>query len=264
MNAESIVVDEVQQDEVVDEQFTEEQEAEAPVEDNAEGEYQVPERFRDKSMQDVLKSYQHLEKKMQEQGDELGQLRPLKRYADELLTRKSEPQVEAEEAVDFFDNPEAAVRREIENSPDIQQMREQNQVQSQQAEIQRLAIAHPDYMSVVQDNSFQEWIGQSPVRINLFQQANNNYNFDAGNELLSNWKERQMITKTEEVKRAEETKRKDGLKAGKGVSKASGESTAGKKIYRTADLIRLKQTEPARYDDLADEIMLAYQEGRVR
>jgi len=75
MNAESIVVDEVQQDEVVDEQFTEEQEAEAPVEDNAEGEYQVPERFRDKSMQDVLKSYQHLEKKMQEQGDELGQLR---------------------------------------------------------------------------------------------------------------------------------------------------------------------------------------------
>jgi hypothetical protein len=42
----------------------------------------------------------------------------------------------------------------------------------------------------------------------------------------------------------------------------SGES--GKKVYRRADLIRLKMTDPQRYDALSDDITRAYQEGRVR
>ena len=54
------------------------------------------------------------------------------------------------------------------------------------------------------------------------------------------------------------------MKTGEGVSRASGESTAGKKIYRRADLIRLKQTDPQRYQSLADEIYQAYAEGRVK
>jgi hypothetical protein len=35
-------------------------------------------------------------------------------------------------------------------------------------------------------------------------------------------------------------------------------------VYRRADLIRLKMQDPNRYDALSDEIMQAYQEGRVR
>jgi len=268
MNAESVVVD--AEDVPVEPQVeeVEEQEADAPQEseaqDNAD-DFEVPDRFKDKSLQDVVQSYQNLEKKMQEQGQELGQLRPLKEYADTLLKQPQQepPQVEAED-MDFFDDPDAAVRKAIESSPEIQQMREQNVQQAQQASMNKIAQAHPDYMEIVQDSKFQEWISESPVRKSLFMQANSQYNFDAGNELLSNWKDRRMIAKTKEVEQAKEQSRKEGLKAGKGFSKGSGESTAGKKIYRTADLIRLRQTDPNRYDELSDEILLAYQEGRVK
>ena len=35
-------------------------------------------------------------------------------------------------------------------------------------------------------------------------------------------------------------------------------------IYRRADLIKLMQTDRARYEAMNDEITLAYREGRVR
>lgn len=268
MNAESVVVDSVDYEaqESAKEDVTENM-SDAPVEDNAE-EYVVPERFRGKEMKDVISSYENLEKKMQEQGEELGQLRPLRDYADVLLqqnkqVQQPEPQVEADEA-DFFDDPRAAVRGAIAKDPTIQQMQEQMKMQSQFAAQQKFAQAHPDYREIVGDSGFQEWVNESPVRTRLFAEANANYDFDAGNELLMNWKDRKSISKTKAVDQQEEQSRKEGLKAGKGVSKASGESTAGKKIYRRGDLIRLKQTDPARYDMLADEIYQAYQEGRVK
>jgi len=262
MNVESVVA------ETEEYQQSEPQEVEQVEEVQAEEEqpaFQMPERFEGKSAEDIVNSYLNLEDKMKPQGAELGELRPLKQYADSLLQQqaKPEPQVEVEEP-DFFDDPSAAVQRAIENDPTIQQMREQTKLQQQQSSQQKFAGAHPDYMDVVQDRSFQEWVSESPIRVQLFQQANANYNFDAGNELLTNWKDRKMISKTQEVEAAKEENRKNGLKAGKGVSKSSGESTAGKKIYRRADLIRLKQTDPAKYDTLADEIYQAYQEGRVK
>jgi len=259
MNAESIVVD---QEVVSPEDITMEEVSEAPVEDKADD---IPEKFRGKSAAEIAGMYSNLESELGRKQNEVGELRSL---TDEILKRdlqkQNETQVEAEEAPDFFDDPEAAVQRIIDKNPTLQQVQEQARVQSQEANKQKFAQAHPDFMDVVQDSKFQEWIQQSPVRTRLFQTANANYDFDAGNELLTNWKERQLISKTQEVEEAKETKRKAGLKAGKGVSKASGESTAGKKIYRRADLIRLKQTDPNHYDDLAEEIMQAYAEGRVK
>jgi hypothetical protein len=43
-----------------------------------------------------------------------------------------------------------------------------------------------------------------------------------------------------------------------------GTGEGSKRVYRRADLIRLKMTDPARYDALSDEIMQAYAEGRVK
>jgi len=54
------------------------------------------------------------------------------------------------------------------------------------------------------------------------------------------------------------------MKVGRGVSRTSSEATAGKKIYRRADLIRLRTNDPERYDALQDEILEAYAEGRVK
>lgn len=98
------------------------------------------------------------------------------------------------------------------------------------------------------------------VRTQLFQQADN-YDFDAANELLSTYKElRQVRQKT--VEAVDNTARDKLLKAVSVDTGGSGESS--QKVFRRADLIRLKMRDPAKYEAMSDEIMAAYQSGRVK
>jgi hypothetical protein len=79
--------------------------------------------------------------------------------------------------------------------------------------------------------------------------------------LLSTYKQiRGVKTKQNEV--AQESNRQVSLKAAAVDVGGSGESS--KRVYRSADLIRLKMRDPDRYEALQDEIMLAYAEGRVK
>jgi hypothetical protein len=95
----------------------------------------------------------------------------------------------------------------------------------------------------------------------LFQSADA-YNYDAADELLSNWKDRSMISKTQEVKQQASKERKAALTAGATESRSSAGSTGGEK-FRRADLIRMKMTDPGKYESLQDEIFKAYADGRV-
>jgi len=83
-------------------------------------------------------------------------------------------------------------------------------------------------------------------------------------ELLENWKERKLISNTSDAEANKAAKRDAALRNGKSISRSSSESTVGKKIYRRADLIRLKTNDPQRYEALQDEILQAYSEGRVK
>ena len=79
--------------------------------------------------------------------------------------------------------------------------------------------------------------------------------------MLSTYKQLRGV-KAKQTNEAGETQRKSNLKAATVDVGGSGES--GKRVYRRADLIRLKMTDPNRYDALSDEIMQAYAEGRVK
>jgi hypothetical protein len=43
-----------------------------------------------------------------------------------------------------------------------------------------------------------------------------------------------------------------------------GTGETSRKVYRRADLIKLRMTDPDRYEQMADEIMDAYATGRVK
>ena len=150
----------------------------------------------------------------------------------------------------------------IENHPKFQEFQQFQAQQAQAGAEARLKQTHPDFTEVVQDKSFQEWVQDSPIRMQMFQAADA-YNFDAANELLTNWKDRSMISKTQEVKEKAEVERKEVLKAGTAESRTSSGSGKGGKTFRRADLIRLKMENPNRYESLQDEIYAAYAEGRV-
>jgi hypothetical protein len=265
----SKIVDPEVQEETVEEQVNETLEALAVEEEVEQEEIQEPEaqelpkKFQGKSSTEIAEAYENLEKELGRKGQEIGELRKLTdSYLQSQISTQSQ-QTTTSEPADFYDNPEEAVRQIIDNHPRFKEFSEQTQQQQAALTAQQLEKAHPDFQEVIGDGGFQEWINGSKVRQRLYKEADS-YDFDAADELLTTWKERQMISKTKEVNESKKTKRDTAIKTGEGVSRASGESTAGKKIYRRADLIRLKQTDPKRYQSLEDEIYEAYAEGRVK
>ena len=204
----------------------------------------LPEQYRGKSVEDIVKMHQEAEKLIARQGREVGEVRKL---ADELIKSQLTPKPKVEEVapVDFFENPQEAIRQQIENHPRVREAEQTaKQLQADHAR-QRLNQMHPDVANIVQDSGFQDWIKASKVRTKLFQDA-----------------EAYDVVKQQQVAKVDTTARDQSLKAASVDTGGSGETT--RKVYRRADLIRLKMRDPSKYESMSDEIMTAYSEGRVK
>ena len=223
---------------------------------------ELPEKYRAKSLEEVVRMHQEAEKLIGKQAQEVGEVRKL---ADELLKQnldsKQQHIKEEEPEVDFFENPQKAVQATIDRHPDVLAARQAGQEFKRMQIQQKLAQDHPDYSQVVNDSEFQSWVKSSPIRLGLYAKADGEFDYDSANELLSTFKQLRGI-KAKESEQAGNAQRTKSMKAAQVDVGGSGESS--KRVYRRADLIRLKMTDPARYETLSDEIMQAYSEGRVR
>lgn len=236
--------------ETVEEQIKEEPKQAVP---------ELPEKYRGKSVEDVIKMHQEAEKLVGRTMNEVSEVRKL---ADELIKSQLTPKPKVEEVkpVDFFENPQEAIRQQIDNNPRVIQAEQYaRQAQAEQAK-QRLNQLHPDVQQIVQNEDFRNWVAASKVRQQLFQQADS-YDLDAANELLSTYKELRAVKQKREAE-VDNTARDATLKQVAVDTGGSGEST--KKVYRRADLIRLKMRDPQKYASMQDEIMEAYASGRIK
>jgi hypothetical protein len=232
---------------------------------------EVPEKYKGKSLDEIVKMHQEAEKLIGRQAQEVGEVRKL---ADSLLKQQLEPKhdtqpVKAQE-IDWYEDPEKAVNQALEKNPILKQLQEQQAQQallSARAEVEKV---HPDFLTIVQSEDFVEWVKQSKMRIQMVQQAEN-YDVDAALELLGNYKSLKNVQtqKADTTKAADDVLQKDNndarskaLKTAAVQQGGTGEST--KPIYRRADLIRLRMQDPNRYESMADDILQAYAEGRVR
>jgi len=224
---------------------------------------EIPDKYKGKSVKDIVRMHQEAERAIGKQGSEVGELR---RIVDDFVKTQTVTQQQqapvVEDEVDFFTDPDKAIARAIERHPKVRQAEELNGQLKRAEALANLKSAHPDFSEVVQDGSFVDWIGKSKVRQELFSRADRNFDFDAANELLSTWKERKQVVNQSQA--VEKIERKQAIRsASTGSTKGAGE-TASKKTYRRADIIELMRTNPDRYQQLSDEIMKAYAEGRVK
>ena len=250
-------------------QITEEDQTQQVAEqpDTTKVEESVPDKYKNKSVEDIIKMHQEAEKLIGRQAHEVSEVRKL---ADELLKRQLNPTKEPEieqnaPEVDFFENPQVAVRKAIESDPAVQEARQAALELKRMKTAQQLAAKHPDFGEIAQDAGFQDWVKGSKVRLNLYAKADAEFDFEAADELLSTYKELRQVKTTKEssaVQEAGKQQKAQAMKAAGVDVGGSGEVT--KKIYRRADLIRLKMTDPARYEALQPEIVAAYSEGRVK
>ena len=234
-------------------------------------EVEMPEKYKNKSLDEIVRMHQEAEKLIGRQAQEVGEVRKL---ADSLLKQqleaKHDRQPEQAQEIDWFDDPQKAINQALESNPVLRQLQEQQAVQAQRAALDAIEKNHPDFVSVAQSEDFQQWVGESKVRQRLYNDANN-YDVDSALELLNNYKSlrglRQQKEETskaadEALKKTDSEGRSKALKAAAVQQGGTGET--GKPVYRRADLIRLRMQDPNRYESMADEILNAYAEGRVR
>jgi hypothetical protein len=238
----------------------------APVEE------ELPEKYKGKTAAEIAKMHQEAEKLIGRQANEVHEVRSL---ADQLLKQqlesnkkvKQEPIEESLEE-DFFADPKQAVARTVEKHPAVIEARQAALEMKKMKTAQQLAAKHPDFGTIAADAGFQDWVKASAIRLNLFAKADAEYDFEAADELLSTYKEikqikaQQAVQQTAKSNEIEAEAQKSAMRAATVDVGGTGESS--RKIFRRADLIKLKMTDPARYDAMSDEIMAAYAEGRVR
>lgn len=233
--------------------------------DELEKSIELPEKFKGKSVEEIVSSYQDLESRFGKQGQELGEYR---RLADTYIKRELESPApskavkETEEEINFLDEPEKAVDKVVDKRLE--------KTQRELADLRRQAMAHnlershPDYNDIVVDEDFQNWVGSSRYRLGLFQEANQNFDYEAADELFSTYKQLKGAKKVDEEVQAieKEADTKERINKLKTETGSTGQAT--KKIFSRQEIVRLKATNPSRYQELAPVIRQAYEEGRVR
>jgi hypothetical protein len=234
-------------------------------------EVEVPEKYKNKSLDEIVRMHQEAEKLIGRQAQEVGEVRKL---ADSLLKQqleaKHDKQPEPAQEIDWFEDPQKAINQALESNPVLKQLQEQQAIQAQRAALDVIEKSHPDFVSVAQSEDFQQWVAESKIRQRLYNDANN-YDADSALELLNNYKSlRGLKQQKEETSKAadEALKKTDSEGRSKALKAAAvqqgGTGETGKPVYRRADLIRLRMQDPSRYESMADEILNAYAEGRVR
>ena len=203
----SIVVEKIPQ---ADESITETQEVqketvqevetEAAGNVEAEAEHEIPQKYAGKSIQEVIEMHQNVEQAFGKQGAEVGEQRKLIQSLLEAQNKQTtieEPQEEAVSFEDaFYSDPANAVNSAIENHPDVLKAKEERVLSAQTAQLGVLEKAYPDWQKRVADKQFQDWIGKSKIRTEMFRKADTEYNPDYAIELFDTYDKINMIDKT--------------------------------------------------------------------
>tara|TARA_Y100000004_G_scaffold29150_1_gene30104 strand:+ start:880 stop:1641 length:762 start_codon:yes stop_codon:yes gene_type:complete len=223
---------------------------------------EIPEKYKEKTLQDVIAMHQEAEKLIGRQGTELGELRRVANSYVQNQPQTKQTEVKETSDDDFFANPKQAVDNAIQNHPKIREAEQLTLEMQRSKALSSLKEKHPDFTEIVKDQGFQDWIGNSKVRTELFARADRRYDYDAADELISTWKEKKQLGgKTVEMEK--QARSQDIKSATTTVPSGSGEAPS-KKIFRRSDIQKLIYNDPDKYEAMMPEIEKAYREGRVR
>lgn len=249
--------------------------------ENQKLEAEIPERYKEKSTDDLIKMHINLEKVLRRQGNEVGQLRKLVDSQTQLLSATNSSQFRPEQratveptkpepvsAENLLSRPTETLNRAVSQNPSVTAQNQRiSQLETTLAR-KEFEDKHPTYTSDVDSPEFQEWVLASPTRSKLISALHHGYNFAAGAELWELWDEHNAIRESATSRTTEAR-----VQAAKTVKGGSTEAGVSKPIYSRAKLAELQvkaaQGDPAasaRWNDPEFQrgYLLAYQEDRVK
>ena len=221
-------------------------------------------KFASKSREDLEKMLSDQEVMIGRQSQEVRDARQqidAYKQADSFIQGQLQEQKSAEpkEALDYFGDPERAIKQSIEDHPALKQTQEELLQLRLQNAAQQIMARHPDMVQIVQDQKFVDWVSQDNTRMRLFNEANHEMNIESANYIFNEWKR----TNATSEKPVEKTTRSESVRAASTGSATGSSEPVSKKRYRASDIRRLKIEDPKAYSERSAEIMKAYQEGRV-
>lgn len=157
--------------------------------------------------------YRELEKLNSRQAQTLGEYR---KTIDEFIANPTPPnkaEGDGEDSTtfsldDFYDHPDEAIRKIVDSHPAIRearQLKKDAQEQRRQSELEAFAKRHPDYTDIGQSPEFQNWVMESPTRVDLFQRGDQ-YDFSAADALFSLYKAEKglhQVSRQRDIEKAE-------------------------------------------------------------
>lgn len=226
-------------------------------------EQELPDKYKGKSIMDLVQMHQNAESALGKQSGEVGELRKV--VDDFILSQSRTNQKETapeEDDTDFFSDPKTAVNKTVAQSDIIKEMQQELQVSRQERAINTMLKQHPNIKETLQDPKFAEWVQSKPHRINLLARTDQ-YDLNAADELLSLWSDYSGASAQAAQQQVREQRSSAVQKANTGNIQSA--SVPGKRgpVFRRADIIKLRMEDPDRYEALEDEIMQAYAEKRV-
>jgi hypothetical protein len=127
----------------------------------------LPEKYKGKSVEDIVKMHQEAEKLIGRQAQEVHEVRSL---ADQLLkqqleTKQQSKPAETVQEEDFFADPRQAVLKTVDQHPAVLEAKQASLELKRMQTAQKLQSKHPDFMDIAQNADFHEWIKASPIPV---------------------------------------------------------------------------------------------------
>jgi hypothetical protein len=239
----------------------------APVTDALQKAQELAGKYEGKSAAEVADMHRNLESAYGRMANDLGTQRKLTdrlldlKRTDDLTSNSPDP-VEVS-STELLDNPTQALDKYLSSrESQLAQATDQRLAQMENSMAQdRFTTQHPDHDRIANDPAFAEYLNASPLRTRLAQMAVQG-DWSVAADLMTEYKS----TTNQEATAHDPTEaaRQVGLETPRQSTEAAGVKAG--KVYRRADLIRLKLEKPDVYEDpkFQDEILRAYAEGRVK
>jgi len=241
--------------------------------ESSERKAEVPERFKDKSAEEIAASYVELEKKFSQQGNDLGTMRSqidqLVRQSEEQSQAAAE-QAEEPDPVDIdalYEDPEAAIERVIEKKlrPQLEAQAQQLAAQDTEKQLAAMDDKYDGWRETVTTPEFQEWTQKSQYRQRMAAGVRERGDIDAANDLLEQYYDTQVKQASAEKKEAVARNLKDAQ-----METGSASFAEPKETYSRVDLLD-RRIAAKRGDQKAQRwlqanqgnIQAAYEEGRI-
>jgi len=257
----SIIVE--QKEEVEDQSQVEQELAEAAAEQVIETkpEYELPDKFKEKTAEDIAKSYTELEKEFGRKNNEVGELRKLtNQLLEQELSKKEEIPTKPVDFDSLVDDPEKAINEAVANNPTLKKLQENLEQNQRDTAKDKFEGQHPDYLEIANSEAFKTFVQSNPIMLDSYERAVN-YDYKAADGLLTLYKQMNSVA-TEQANETKQANKKRVMNDAAVEKSSSG--TVSKKVYRRTDLIRMRIEDPDRFNAMGDDIRAAYAEGRVK